>query len=179
LLASPNHHRFNATNNSSSALSTTAKVNSENDDFHVIENMKANNFAVGSYAEVTHAFTQTVVNTFAAISGDNNPLHNDLEFAKTTMFGHTIVHGILVSSLFSTLFGRSIHGAIYVSQSLQFKRPVLVGVSILARTEIINREEKKKGILITCATTVRLVSSENKELAVEGEAKVLVPYKIV
>jgi acyl dehydratase len=127
---------------------------------------------VGQHAQVTHTFTQAHVNAFAGLCGDNNPLHSDPEFAKTTMFGGTIVHGIFVSSLFSTLFGRSIVGSIYVSQNLSFKRPVHVGVPVVARMEIVNIEKRRKGALMTCTTTVAL---QDGEMAVVGEAKVLVP----
>jgi 3-hydroxybutyryl-CoA dehydratase len=90
------------------------------------------------------------------------------------------VHGILVSSLFSTLFGRSIPGAVYVSQSVRFRRPVHVGAQVLARMQITNIEQRRKGVLLTCATTCSLI--EDKEegegegkltVAVEGEAQVL------
>ena len=128
---------------------------------------------VGLFAEVVHTFSQADVNTFAGLCGDNNPLHNDPEFAKHTMFGGTIVHGIFVSSLFSTIFGRSIAGSIYVSQNLSFKRPVHVGVPVTARMEIVSVEDKKKGLLMTCSTNCML---QDGSVAVVGEAKVLVPY---
>lgn len=127
---------------------------------------------VGLNAEVTHAFSQEHVNQFSGLCGDNNPLHCDPEFAKTTMFKGTIVHGIFVSSLFSTLFGRSITGSVYVSQNLSFKRPVYVGVPVTARMEIINIEERRLGRLMTCNTTVTLPDGT---LAVAGEARVLLP----
>lgn len=127
---------------------------------------------VGQYAEVVHTFSQEHVNIFSGLCGDNNPLHCDPEFAKTTMFQGTIVHGIFVSSLFSTLFGRSIVGSIYVSQNLNFKRPVHVGVPVTARMEILHVETHRKGIVMTCATTVLLADGK---AAVSGEAKVLVP----
>lgn len=134
---------------------------------------------VGAVAEVEHTFSQEDVNQFASLCGDNNPLHCDPTFAKGTMFNGTIVHGIFVSSLFSTLFGRSINGAIYVSQTLNFKRPVHVGVPVIAKMEIISVEDRKKGKLLTCATTCRIKSNNNVDavLAVEGEAKVLLPSK--
>lgn len=129
---------------------------------------------IGSFSEVIHCFSQEEVNLFATIMGDNNPLHNDPEFAKTTMFGGTIVHGIFVSSLFSTLFGRSIPGAVYMSQSLAFKKPVHVGKDVTARMEIINVEPRKRNIVLTCLTTCRLADGT---VAVEGEAKVMIPAK--
>lgn len=83
-----------------------------------------------------------------------------------------IVHGMLASSLFGTLFGRTIAGAIYVSQNLNFKRPIPVGAEVIARMEIINMENRRKGTLVTCATTCRLAEGEGL-IAIEGEAKVL------
>lgn len=142
----------------------------------VIKEDLIDNFAkLGGKAEVTHSFSQLEVSSFAAICGDNNPLHVDPEYAETTMFKGTIVHGILVSSLFSTLFGRSISGSIYVSQDLQFKRPVHVGTAITASIEVIQVDKKSKGILLTCSTKCRL---DNGDLAVDGRAKVLVPSLI-
>lgn len=80
-----------------------------------------------AYTEVDHIFDQTSVNQFMVISGDNNPIHHDYEYAKQTIFKQPIVHGILLSSLFSTLFGRTISSSIYIKQTLNFKKPVYVG----------------------------------------------------
>ena len=132
---------------------------------------------VGAYANCEHVFTQEATNEFAAICGDNNPLHTDPEFAKMTMFGGPIVHGILVSSLFSTLFGRSLHGAIYVSQNLNFKRPVYVGSPIRAQMEILTIEKKRKGHLVICSTNAYTGEEEGEVLAISGEAKCLLPFE--
>jgi 3-hydroxybutyryl-CoA dehydratase len=129
---------------------------------------------VGLYAEVEHTFSQDAVNVFAGLCGDNNPLHCDPAFAKNTMFGGTIVHGIFVSSLFSTLFGRSVAGSIYVSQNLAFKRPVHVGVPVTAKMVIEAIEDKRKGQLLICSTTCSLADGT---VAVAGEARVLLPFK--
>lgn len=132
-----------------------------------------NGVKTGSYAQMQHAFSQETVNHFAGICGDNNPLHTDPRFASKTMFKGTIVHGILVSSLFSTLFGRAIHGAIYMGQTLTFRKPVHVGAAVMARMEIVGIEERKSGRVLTCTTTCTLPDGN---VAVEGEARVLLPY---
>ena len=128
---------------------------------------------VGAFAECTHTFQQEDVNIFAKMCGDNNPLHTDVEVASQSMFQGTIVHGILVSSLFSTLFGASMHGAVYVSQTLSFKRPVHVGTQVKARMQILQKEQKRSGHLLTCSTSVELTDGT---AAIQGEAKCLLPY---
>ena len=113
---------------------------------------------------------------FGSLCGDNNPVHVDPKFAANTMFKGTIVHGIFVSSLFSTLFGRTIAGSIYVSQDLKFKRPVHVGKAVTGRIEIIEVQKRPKGLVLTCSTKCKLTDTD--ELAVDGTAKVLVPTVI-
>lgn len=149
-------------------------LSSDNSVFVITGTMDAKKPAIGMYSEITHVFSQEEVNKFSAICGDNNPIHTNPEFAKGTMFNGTIVHGILTSSLFSTLFGRSVHGSVYVSQTLKFKRPVHVGRFVVARIEVIAMEEKKKGILATCSTICKF--ENDNSVAVEGEAKVLLPH---
>jgi 3-hydroxybutyryl-CoA dehydratase len=130
--------------------------------------------SVGQYAEVVHIFSQPDVNTFAGICGDSNPIHINPEVAKDSMFGGTIVHGIFTSSLFSTIFGRALPGAIYVDQQLAFKRPVHVGIQVIARVEVLEVQERNKGHLVTCATVCKLQS--DGRVAVDGKATVLLPY---
>jgi 3-hydroxybutyryl-CoA dehydratase len=141
----------------------------------IVGSLLTNGIKVGSFCEVKHSFGQEDVNTFASICGDNNPIHIDPVYAEGTMFKGTIVHGIFVSSLFSTLFGRSINGAIYVSQSMNFKRPVHVGVPVIAKMSILSIDEKKKGLLLTCSTQIFI--AKEGTLAVDGKAEVLVPHK--
>lgn len=147
-------------------------VNGESAKFAIVSTINPQHPVVGAYAEVQHRFSQEDVCKFAELCGDNNPLHSDPSFAVNTPYGGTIVHGIFVSSLFSTLFGRLIHGAVYVNQTLSFKRPVHVGALVTARTEIVKAVPKSKGTFITCATTCTLADGS---LAVTGEATVLIP----
>lgn len=80
----------------------------------------------GLSGRIGRRFTHHDVAAFAALTGDDNPLHVDREFAKTTRFGAPIVHGMLVASLFGTILGRCVRGAIYQHQELDFVRPVFV-----------------------------------------------------
>ena len=126
-------------------------------------------------------FSQEVVATFAELSGDNNPLHLRSEYAAKTAFGGTIVHGILVSSLFSTLFGRTIHGCVYLNQTLDFKKPVYVGANVLAKVEVTAMKSRKSGLILVCSTNVYVPTkgSDDITLAVSGSATVLIPRAVL
>jgi len=127
---------------------------------------------VGSEAQVSHVFSQQSVKLFSDVSGDNNPLHLDRDFASKTIFGKPVVHGILVSSLFSTIFGRSIKGSIYVSQSLKFRKPVYVDSIVNAQIIVLKSDQRKSGTLLTCSTHCK---DEFDNILIEGEAQVLLP----
>jgi 3-oxoacyl-[acyl-carrier protein] reductase len=78
------------------------------------------------------------VAAFARLSGDYNALHLDDEFAARTEFAQRVVHGFLHASLLSTLVGTRLPGpgALYVSQSIEFTRPVFIGDTVEARATI-------------------------------------------
>ncbi len=73
---------------------------------------------------------------FAELSFDDNPLHIDGEFASRTRFGKPIVHGMLVASMFGTVFGSLVAGTIYGHQMLKFTHPVFIGDTVTARVEV-------------------------------------------
>lgn len=143
-------------------------------DFDITGTIPIGGPKVGATAELRYVFTQDAVNQFAVISGDNNPLHLNAEFARKSFFEKPLVHGILVSSLFSCIFGRSVHGSIYISQTLSFRKPVFVGMPIIASISILSSENKNKGVLLTCSS---IIHDDDGNVFVDGEAKVLVPYK--
>lgn len=127
---------------------------------------------VGDKAEMKKTFGEEDVRLFAQLSSDNNPVHLDAEFAKTTIFGKPVVHGALVTSLISGLMGRELpgRGAIYLSQRFSYKKPIFVGEEITAVVEVQKIREEK--FILTLKT---LCFNSAGEVAVEGEALVLVP----
>ena len=99
--------------------------------FYINETITTVGPCVGATAELKHRFSQQDVNDFARLSGDNNPIHLDPDYASKTRFKSPIVHGVLVSGLISTLFGRVLSGTIYVKQTLNFRSPVHVDGNVL------------------------------------------------
>lgn len=97
-------------------------------------------FKIGDFIAWKKTFTLEDVQKFAAISGDINPVHLDADFAASTQFGKPIVHGMLVSSLFSAIIANELPGpgSIYLHQTLDFKAPVFHNMEVIARVEITN-----------------------------------------
>lgn len=126
--------------------------------------------APGVTASVTKTFTEADLKTFAGVSGDDNPMHLSAEFAKGTRFGKQIVHGILTASLISAVLGTKLPGpgAIYLSQSLMFLKPVFIDDTITASATVTSIHESKP--IITLHT--RCVN-QHGEAVLEGEAVML------
>jgi acyl dehydratase len=129
---------------------------------------------VGSNATLTHSFSATDVATYATLAGDNNPIHFlASESEKIGIKNGPIVHGLLVSGLFPTIFGRTIRGSLYLSQNLNFRLPVLVDETVTARIEIKKAREWNQGLLLQCSTVCS--RHADGDVVIDGEAKVWVP----
>jgi acyl dehydratase len=126
--------------------------------------------AVGDVSEVAHTVTPETIREFVVASGDDNPIHSDPVFAAGTRFGRVIAPGMLTGSFVSGVIGTRLPGpgAIYLSQSLRFLRPVYVGDRVTARVEVVERVPERNRIRLrtTCA-------NQAGELLLEGEAWVL------
>jgi len=107
---------------------------------------------------------------FARLSGDFNPLHVDEDFGKKSPFGNNIVHGMLVGSLFSALIGMHCPGknSVYMSQTLNFKKPIYHDDIILVRGTVINKNDAVK--MVTLKTEIL----KKGKIMFDGEAKVKV-----
>ena len=95
-------------------------------------------FRVGDTTTFSKTVSEADILLFAAVSGDNYPLHVDAEYAKQTRFGRRAAHGMLTASLVSTVVGLMLQkpGGIYVEQSLRFRAPVFIGDTLTATAEV-------------------------------------------
>ena len=125
---------------------------------------------VGQKAAKSCEITSQLVAEFARLSGDNNPVHLDEDYAAQTIFKKPIAHGLLIGSLVSALLGTQLPGpgAIYFSQNFEFKAPVFIGDTITAQVEVIEKGLKHKKL--TLATTA---CNQDGKLILEGVATVL------
>ena len=99
---------------------------------------------VGETYSVERTITAEDVRTFADVTGDDNPLHVDEEYAAGTRFGHTIVHGVLLTGIISKVLGRDFPGpgSIAVSITCKFLRPVPVGSTVKVEVKVAEKIEK-------------------------------------
>lgn len=94
---------------------------------------------VGQVFSLHRTFTPADVAAFARLSRDANPVHLDPNAAAAAGLGGRgpVVHGMLCASLFSGIIGTRFPGAVYATQSLAFRRPVMVGEQIVAEVELV------------------------------------------
>ncbi|HBY06319.1 MAG TPA: hypothetical protein DEH22_00450, partial [Chloroflexi bacterium] len=98
---------------------------------------------IGDSASLSKTFTEKDVLAFAEISGDQNPVHLDADFAASTPFKKQLVHGMLTAGLISAVLGMKLPGpgSIYLKQELNFKAPVFFGDTITATVTVTKARE--------------------------------------
>lgn len=74
-------------------------------------------------AVLTRAFTQDDFDSFAAVSGDNNPIHVDPEFSSRTRFGRTVAHGLLINTVLRGMLNQLAPAGQQQTQELMFPAP--------------------------------------------------------
>ncbi|MFH1326511.1 MAG: MaoC family dehydratase [archaeon] len=123
---------------------------------------------VGKVVSFKKNLTQNEINDFAKIIGDYNPLHVDPNYASKTQFKKNIAHGMLVASYFSTLFGMVCPGKknLFLSQSLNFKKPVFPNSEIIIKGEIKKKIDSIRALVIQTQIFV------GEELVLDGEAMI-------
>lgn len=127
--------------------------------------------SVGQTASQAHSVSETDLQMFAAVSGDNNPVHLDEKFAAASRFKGRIAHGMLTGALISAAIACKMPGpgSVYLSQQLSFMRPVKIGDDLEVQLEVLEKLPKNQVRIRT-----RVVNQQGKAV-VDGEALVLAP----
>ena len=134
-----------------------------------LSNYTFDEISIGQKIDFTCTITEELLDKFAEISGDYNPLHMDKNFAENTKFKRRICHGMLLASFFSKLVGMHLPGknSLYFSQSLNFISPCFLGDEIIVKGEIMAKSNS------TRIVTVKTLIERHDQILVRGEAKVL------
>ncbi len=125
--------------------------------------------------------TEDDVTAFASLTGDDNPIHTDAEFAKTTPFGQRIAHGLLGLSI---ILGLASHGDILKGSVLAFReivnwkfvKPVFFGDTLRAELEV--RETRDlPGMQAGMVSLHIKVRNQHDETVMKGVWKALIRKK--
>lgn len=123
---------------------------------------------VGMTATFAKTITEADIILFAGASGDNNAMHINDDFARTTPFGGRIAHGFLTASVISAAVANRLPGpgTVYISQAMNFRAPVRPGETVQA--SVVVREVNRDRSRVTLETVCRV----GETVVIDGEAVV-------
>lgn len=126
---------------------------------------------VGDKASLVKKITESDIRKFVDMTGDDNPLHVDKEYARQTPFKDVVVHGMLGASFISTVIGTKLpgKGALWVSQSLEFLLPVRLGDEITVTCTVVKKHDAHE--LLDLDTEI---VNQNKQTVLRGSGTVKV-----
>jgi len=128
---------------------------------------------IGMEASYSQTITDTDVKAFSGISGDKNPIHMSDEYANKSRFKKRIAHGMISASFFSALFGTKLpgEGCVYVSQSLEFKKPVYLNDTITAIVTVSKIDLEKRRVFF------RTICKVKHKIVIDGHAELYIPIE--
>ena len=128
---------------------------------------------IGQTEHYERTVTEADIERFADVSGDDNPVHFDDEWAATTMFKGRITHGMLSASYISAVIGTRLPGpgTIYMGQTLRFRAPVRIGDTVCATVTVRAIDEERRRLTLDTVCTV------GETTVIDGEALVMVPRR--
>ena len=137
-------------------------MNSENG--YDIEDLRA-----GMHATFSKTITEADVVLFAGVSGDNNAVHVNEEFAASTRFGGRIAHGFLTASVISAAVANRLPGpgTVYLGQQMQFRAAVRPGDTVHATVTVLSVDVPKARAVLSTVCRVR------DQVVIDGEATVM------
>jgi 3-hydroxybutyryl-CoA dehydratase len=138
-----------------------------------LQTLHFEDLSVGMAERLTKTVASSDVVGFAEVTGDRNPIHLSEHFAAKTPFGTRIAHGLYTASLISAVLGTRLPGpgAVYISQTLNFRAPVKIGDTIEVSVAVAELMPEKFRARLACTCMV------DNEIVLDGEAWVKVPSR--
>ncbi|MGE8304115.1 MAG: MaoC family dehydratase [Pseudomonas kermanshahensis] len=126
---------------------------------------------LGMTVSYSQTITDSDIKMFAGLSGDHNPVHVNAEYAEASRFGKRIAHGLMSAGFFSALFGTRLPGpgCVYVSQSLNFKRPVYIDDTVVATVTVTGVDLKSNRVTFDTLCKVK------GKVVISGAAEIYIP----
>jgi acyl dehydratase len=123
--------------------------------------------SVGDVAELSRTVSATDIQRFTQISGDRNPLHYDLDAAKSSRFGEIVVQGGITSAILNAVVAEKLPGpgTVFLNVNWNFTAPVRPGDTITGHVEVI--EVRNDQPVTKLRTTV---TRDDGTVALEGTA---------
>lgn len=123
----------------------------------------------GMAATFSKTITEADIVLFAGVSGDNNAVHVNEEFAAETPFGGRIAHGFLTASVISAAVANRLPGpgTIYLGQQMRFKAPVRPGDTVHATVTVTSVDTARARAVLATVCRVR------DTVVIDGEAQVM------
>lgn len=124
----------------------------------MIVNLLFDEIRIGQSVSQIRTLTLEDIRAFAAVAGDVNPAHLDVEYAAHTPVHEVIAQGMLGGALVSTVLGTQLPGpgSIYLEQNLHFVQPVRVGDTLCISVTVSAKDDEKKQVRLACRITNQL-----------------------
>jgi 3-hydroxybutyryl-CoA dehydratase len=131
--------------------------------------MRYDEITLGMTASRTDEVTMNTILAFAAVSGDDNPLHVNPEFAKQSSFGGIVAHGTLLAAYVSAVLGLKLPGPGTVAREFtqRYRGAVRPGDSVVTTVKVVKLEPKLRKVTCECTSHV------NATLVARGQASML------
>ena len=128
---------------------------------------------INQEAQLKKKISENDINLFSKISGDDNPIHMDEKFARSSIFKKRIAHGFLSGSLISTVIAKKLPGpgSIYLNQTLKFLAPVYIGdtITVVVTIKKIEIEKGKVSLQTECFNSKQKILTGQAEILVSGK----------
>jgi 3-hydroxybutyryl-CoA dehydratase len=134
--------------------------------------------SVDDTAEAALRVTEETIDDYADLTGDDNPIHRDDEYAAETMFGGRVAHGMLTAGVVSAALANLPGDVVYLSQELDFENPVRPGQTVTATVNVVEELGDDRLRVETIAEAGDESGDEDAQRVLSGTAVVMsLPYE--